>query len=693
MRLLLLALGCLPIGALPGLAQGPLVFPPRPRLAYTAAELAAWKADPARQDEVKSAVARADALLAKPLYVPPQPGDWIFYYACPDDGAFLQAETLERHVCPSCKKVYTDERTVASSRTQLNYQLDHNLYALAVAYALTGERTYAEPVRVAMLELARLYPTFERHDRWGRKGPRATIGGWRYAQLLDEAVAVIELAKAYDLVADAPCFTAADRTAIETNVLGFVARSTQQFQHFADPKINHRTWFNAGYAAVAVATGDEQLLRAALDDPGGLLWQLEHSVTSDGIWFEGTMAYQFYAVQAVVATLEAAGRVGLTYADNAKLKSLWLGPMRMTYPNGAFPVFNDSDPVALAGYASYYRWAYRYFHDARFAGLAGAAEVKPAPLGSTDLSGIGVAALRRGEDGANPLCAMLDYGIHGGAHGHPDKLTLVLYGLGRELVLDPGRLTYSVPEYQTWARTTAAHSTVAINGEDQREDTGRVLLFRDTPLYSAMLAQSDGAYPGYALKRFLLLTDRLLVDVFAVSGTQPARLDWFLHARGTPTVQPPLPEKTGALGDKNGYQHLLLTHQGAGAAQLPVTFTLDDAQRYRVFCLGDAASTVALGTGIGYHLTERVPVLLRRREAASAVFVTVYDLSGTDAVQKIERLTPAIAGKPAAEQDGIALRLTTADGVFRVGLDLRTRPTTAMTLQGKAFDRCVFARE
>ena len=38
----------------------PISFPPHPRLAYTAAELAAWKADPARQGEITALLGRAD---------------------------------------------------------------------------------------------------------------------------------------------------------------------------------------------------------------------------------------------------------------------------------------------------------------------------------------------------------------------------------------------------------------------------------------------------------------------------------------------------------------------------------------------------------------------------------------------------------------------------------------------------------
>ena len=118
-------------------SDGPIVFPPRPRVAFSRAEMEAWRADPARAEERKRITAAADGLLKKELYVPDKEGDWIFYYACPKDGARLRPNSLTEHVCPSCGAVYTDERTVASYRTVLSNRLEREMYDLALAWALT----------------------------------------------------------------------------------------------------------------------------------------------------------------------------------------------------------------------------------------------------------------------------------------------------------------------------------------------------------------------------------------------------------------------------------------------------------------------------------------------------------------------------------------------------------------------------
>ncbi|MHB9134674.1 MAG: heparinase II/III domain-containing protein [Armatimonadota bacterium] len=664
----------------------PFTLREHPCLEFSAAELMAWKKDPTRQGEITRLTLQGNALLAKGLIIPEKEGDWVFYYACPKDGARLRPETLERHICPTCGAVYTDDRTNAAYRTILNDQLNENCRTLALCYALTGEEKYARPVRDALLKLAQISPTLERHDRWGRRGLLAVVGGRRYAQHLDEAVAAIKLARAYDLAANAASFSAEDRKKAEAYLQG-ICREIQRYQSFIGERNNHQTWFNAAYATVAVATFDDALMRSAVEDRPGLLWQLEHSVTEDGLWYEGTMAYHFYALQAIIDTVDAVKCTGRDMTGDARLKSLWLGPLQLAYPNGQFPVMHDSDPGGLAGREYFYKWANNYFKDARFAAYAGGKTTGEA-LKSTDLKGIGLAILRRGA-GDNANCAMIDYGPHGDGHGHPDKLNIVLYGLGQELVLDPGRITYSVPEYTTWCRTTAAHNTVAINQQNQRADTGRCLYFTDTDRYAATLTASDGAYPGYALRRFLLLTDNLLVDAFTIRGAQPATLDWFMHIRGAVTTDIPLAARENPLGDKQGYQHLTALKEGQGKEAGMFTATLVNGKQCRVYCLDDPATTLFTGMGIGYNLKDAVPFVLRRQQAKETVFLTVYDLSGDgSAVTTIEQVPVLLNGKAMSKVDAVGLRIKSAKGTMVVGLDLRDLAEGKPVVEEKVVERC-----
>lgn len=433
-------------------------------------------------------------VLDEPLRIPEEESDWIFYYFCPKDNSKLKPETKTKHVCPVCGSIYTDERTSAVYRTYVNYKIDRDCLILAKAYVFTGEQKYAERVKQVLLTLASIYPGFERHGRWGRKGILAVVGGKRYSQNLDEAISAINLASSYDLVANAICFSDEDRKIIE-KLLQDIVREVLKFQISHGRKNNHQTWFNAAYAVVGLVTGDESLMKQSIYGKYGLLWQIEKSITTDGLWYEGTIAYHFYALSAIQYTLDAARRIGWDFSKNERLKSMWFGPVNLAYPDGKLPVFNDSDPVNLKNYSHFYKWAYKYLNDPIFLLYTGQFNSLRQPvLKSMNMKDIGITVLRRVYDN-NHVCAMLDYGMHGDSHEHPDKMNIVLYALGRDHLIDSGRISYSVPEYKTWCRTTIAHNTVVIGEEDQQQTTGRLLYFNETKYFSACFAVCESPYP------------------------------------------------------------------------------------------------------------------------------------------------------------------------------------------------------
>ena len=659
------------------------VFPPRPRLLFTPATLTEFRNDPARESERVALKQRAETILARGLVVPRGEGDWIFYYACPADGSTLHAESESVHVCPRCGRRYTDERTIAAWRTRGYEALEAELDVLAKAWALTGDRRFFDPVREALVQLAKDWPGYTRHDRWGRRGLLAVVGGRRYCQLLDEAVSLIRLAGIYDLVAEGP-WPADERDLVEQQQLRMPADEIGRFELFINARNNHQTWFNAAYAAVGLALGDSNRLQRAVFGSRGLLRQLETSVTEDGLWYEGTIAYHFYALQAIQKTLEAAHRVGWTFADHPRLKRLWMGPLQLAYPDGRLPVFHDSDPVSLSTYRAHYQWAADYFGDPALKAAV------PEGLVSTNLSGMGIAVLRRKGIGGQPLCVMMDYGLHGDHHGHPDKLNIVLYALGEELVLDPGRISYSVPEYKTWARTTVAHNTVVVNQRDQQPDTGRLLFFEERPQGVAVLAESQGAYPGVRLRRFLVLTDLFLADAFSVEGSVAITSDWILHGRGHVTPPESLKPRLKPLGEANGYPHLTRLMAGLCTNATPLfSFTLSPSKTWTLWLPGDEEGTwLCTGLGIGYRLDDAVPFVLRRRETAHTLFLAVLDLSGQRAIESVTCKTVRDReGRPVSPLWAVGLEIVGNWGRWRLGLDLSDAPSPLSLEGGPLFER------
>lgn len=656
------------VGFVGDAAQGAMFFPPPPRLATNAAELTKLKQSksfPALRDH---AVAAADALLKTPIQVPSGWGNWIFYYACPDDGTSLSALNEKEHQCPRCKKVHTDERTVASYRTLLHDRANDAALQLGWTFAYTGQDRYAAEVKRILLKLAddyRSYPA--RRDRWGRTGIFAQLGGRRYSQSLDEAVGVIKLAKAYDLTRTSAAWLDKDRQHVEQNFF----RPTADTLLYANRDINnHQTWYNAGLMAIASVLADKELVHKILSMRGGFRDQLKRSLGKDGVWYEGTMAYHNYALQAMIEIVDAGRRLGLPLHQEPAFRKMLEAPLGMTYPNGQFPAMNDSDNAFIDNFTGSFRWAWETYGEERFAqacargnpkelaALLGP-EAKPKPFletRSTNLEDIGLAILRRGQ-GPEAACIMLDHGPHGGAHGHYDKLNIVVFAAGREWLLDPGRLTYSHKEYKTWVKHTAAHNTVTLGGQSQRECTGKFLWLKVNDDYAACAAETDQAYPGALLRRYLLLTDKLLVDAFEVETAEKTQIDWFAHAISK-NVQPTAAQGAGndlLPGKDQGYQHLTGARAWDISGPSSWDFVGDDKKRLRAWFAGPEKEQVIACTGIGYWVEQKVPCLIRRVHDTKARFATVYDLTGTgEYVQEL-----------GAEKDG-ELVVRSRDGERRV---------------------------
>ncbi len=647
------------------------VFPPPPRLAISAAEWATAKAGSKFEAQQLAATRAAEPLLKSPVVLPTDFGSWIFYYACEKDGATLRPLSATEHECPRCQAKYNDERTVAAYRCQLHHNLEHAALKLGWAYAYTQDARYAAAARRILLHLADAYPKYPlRQDRWGRQGVLALLGGRRYVQSLDEAVGVIRLAKAYDLTRQSDVWSASDHKHVQEDFFRATAQTLLLFNQGIN---NHQTWYNAGLMAIASVLADAELVQRVLTMRGGYFDQLDRSLGDDGIWYEGAMAYQNYALQAMVEIVDAGRRLGLQLDTHPRFRALLTSSLDAAYPNGQFPAINDSDPGSIRSFQWSYRWAWDRFHEERFAQAAAwgrpqllaelmgpEAKVRsPLPEDSLNLADNGLAILRAGT-GPDQTCVFFDYGEHGAGHGHFDKLNITLFANGREWLLDTGRIGYTHQEYKTWVKHTVAHNTVVVDQADQRGTRGTLNWIQQHDQWTACQGECKTAYTGILLRRQLLLSPRMLLDVFTVESTlRDVQLDWLAHAAAD-TVQPveALESSAAALSadPQHGYQHLKDIRQWTVPGPTQWDY-LAGKQRLRIW-LPAADQEVFTCLGVGSNVAQQTPTLVRRKNGTrSATFVTVYDLGGSgDFVQDVQ----------SEKNPKQAWRIRTADGLWRV---------------------------
>ena len=645
-------------------------FGPFPRLATTPEELQEIKAAPDFEKVRDGAVRRAEPLVKEPVLVPEEWGDWIFYYANPKTGGSLEAISRTEHRDRATGEIFTDRKIVDAYTTILHGRANTAARNLGWAYAYSGDDRFAEGVKRILTKLADVYHTFpKRRDRWGRNGFLAQLGGRRYCQSLSEAVGVIALAKAYDLTRNSKVWTEDVVRHVEEDFF----RPTADTLSYTTFPHNHQSWYNAGLMSIASVLGDAQMVNRVLNMRRGFLYQLEHNVDADGMWNEGTMAYHNYALQALVELVDGARRLGIPMHEDRRFRSLIEAPLKYCYPNGQLPAINDSDRSNVRSFNRHFLWAWKVYGDPLFARAYAGGNAKKlkellgedAEVGqvletrSIDLKGIGLMVLRRGA-GKSAVTVMLDYGAHGAAHGHPDKMNLIIFANGREWLFDPGRLSYRYPEYKTYYTKTAAHNTVIIKGRSQRPDDGELLFMDVRDGYAACGAESRGAYSPSVLRRYLLVTEKLLIDVFEVILRRKAQIDWLAHA-AVPELEPVgdygEPKPGAEVGKRDGYQHFSDAHSRKVAGPSQWEFVAKGDLKLRLWIDGLEKEQIITARRYGYSKSERTPCLIRRVKSRLVKFVTVYDLTGSgDYISAVE----------APEGKALKVGVVTRDGTWAV---------------------------
>ena len=112
----------------------------------------------------------------------------------------------------------------------------------------------------------------------------------------------------------------------------------------------------------------EYIWYALLKDDSSLNYQLDKSVTDDGMWYEGSMHYQFYVLRAFLPLMEATHHAGFNVYENPKYKALFDFMVTYADPQLEMPTIADGRVVNLtdSDRVTYYELAYRRLEDPRY---------------------------------------------------------------------------------------------------------------------------------------------------------------------------------------------------------------------------------------------------------------------------------------------------------------------------------------
>ena len=189
----------------------PTAFPKRPFVLLDEAELATlrsdlskpgWKADLYRADRRfaimstgRGVRANADLWLKRPIEIPARGGHFHQFFCV--DGDQLEVPSDQRFApgpyrCPKCGRQYSGEKYEGALRRVVHGWLSQAALDLALVAAIEHKPEYAAKAAEILSKYAAAYP-----------GPHTSnVAGGMIYQSLDEAMWVIPLAQAYDLIHD-----------------------------------------------------------------------------------------------------------------------------------------------------------------------------------------------------------------------------------------------------------------------------------------------------------------------------------------------------------------------------------------------------------------------------------------------------------------------------------------------------------
>jgi hypothetical protein len=615
-----------------------------PVVACTAAELERLRAALAgagpEHDVVAAAVNEGKRAIGQPLEFPPRGGQHNQWYQC--DKCQIAIKTVDdtHHQCPRCKTVYSGEPyddVIFEHKHELNLR---RMLRAAWAYALTAEPQFARYAKSVLIGYAERYSSYPYHGADRRTGPwTAFSGGHLFEQTLNEAWSLAEqIAPAYDLVHDSAELSPADHEKIRAGLLVPMLKNIDKYKA---GKGNWQTWHNAGMLWAGAVLGDAAWVRKAVADPkNGFAFQMEASVSADGMWYENSWGYHFYTLRAMVLILEGSRRLNIDLWGHPAITKMFTLPVDYAMPDGSLPRFGDDTGASIASAASFLQYAYHAYRDPAMlpylpprptwesvmfgARPAPAAGARPSPE-SKVLDATGHAILRaKGEAG---LAAVLTYGPYGGFHGHFDKLSFVFFGHKQELGVDPGRAAsqaYRLPIHRHWYKATISHNAVLVDGAPQQPAAGKLEYFWRGDGYAAAAARCDAAYPGVGHRRVLCLAPAYLLVFDELKADTSRRFDFVYHNRGS-TAACEVARKDDKLGDRFPGQEYV-EHVKSGVSDNTLRVRFDGPAIATHLTVAAAPGTeVRTGDGAGSSITDRVPLVVVTRRGTDVHFAAVLE--------------------------------------------------------------------
>lgn len=603
------------------------------------------------QNIYKDILTNADDWVNKEVRIPPRGGNWFHYYVSPTDGSLLKpgkeiAPWQWEHISTATGEIFKGD----SSNIRRDFdgcviysyhnQLAHALYNLGLAFQLTRDRKYFNKAKTILISYTNIYVKLPIRDKTGTYNLNDSTGaGHISVQTLDEAVWLIIMLQGTDMIWDQ--LTASEKNYVTER---FLLPATDVIIAHRMEVHNIQCWKNAAVGMAGFLLKDKRLIENAMNDAaGGFNRQLKEGVTKEGLWWERSPSYHFYAVTPIIYLAETALQNHYP-VDMISIKRLFDGPIAISTSFLTLPAFNDSNPANLDGSAELYAWAYARFKDENYVTIISRrtpssvfdlmyrqgklpAYTNP-PKKSINLPDTRFAILTQGLQ-KNAAWLSLKYDINtGGWHSQDDKLGFVLYKGNQEIAVDPGVERYGSILHKGWFLSTFAHNSLLVDEQQQSRASGEMIAFGSQKGVDFLATRCSNAYEGVELRRSIAMLDSvkiLVIDqfisqvnhVYDVSYHQQG--EWGMLPKGEPWIVP----------DKRGYKYLTGVTIRKAKSNQALSTKLASGENISISIHTPTGESMQIISGMGiFRNNGKVPAMVLRQSAKEALFVWCISLDG-----------------------------------------------------------------
>lgn len=562
------------------------------------------------------------------------------------------------------------------------------LYDIGQLYKLTGDKKYAEFAGQAMMEYADVYPSWGLHPAKKEQSP-----GRMFWQNLNESMWLLNVSQCYDAIKDT--LTDAQREKIETDLL----RNMADFLSVGAPETfnkvhNHGTWATAAVGLTGYAIGDDEYVEQALlglDKSGeaGFLKQMDVLFSPDGYYNEGPYYHRFALKPFVIfaqaveknnperkifekrdgilkkATYslvhQAYGGLFFPINDAIKEKGIrtdeLLNAVAIVYDltgdTGLLSIAQEQDTFVLTPES-------RKLAKDLAAGKATPFDYKSMRLGDGQNGTEGALDILRASADPKGLAVVAKNTSQGLGHGHFDKMGLLVYDAGHEILRDYGAARFLnieakygghyLPENNKYAKQTVAHNALVVDETSHFNsdvDVGNLNYptlgeFINSDGLKLTSAEISSAYDDVRIGRSVAVIEDaafsgpVVIDLMEAHADAAHSYDLPFHYNGhlidTNFEVQADPLSRAPLGVKNGYQYLWKVAEAQPVDGLSQVTWLLDKKFYSVSSAVPAGTKIVF-TQIGandpnFNLKPEPGFMLRARKADGVSFVSVIEPHG-----------------------------------------------------------------